>query len=131
METGALEARWGDVAAEALSGVAEWRQQHPTATLREIEDAVDEHLATLRARLVIGRCGPGESGQRSERGARGGAPGLCGVRGDAGAQREQDAHADDAPESADPVAAQPCGLPGVRGRAFSPAMRNWRWYPGS
>jgi len=52
VDTGALEARWGDMAAEALSGMAEWRQRHPTATLREIEDAVDEHLATLRARMV-------------------------------------------------------------------------------
>lgn len=33
-------------------GVKEWRQQHPRATLREIEAAVDERLIAPRARLL-------------------------------------------------------------------------------
>jgi YgiT-type zinc finger domain-containing protein len=52
MGTEVLDTGWREVAAEALSGMSEWRQQHPQATLREIEAAVDEHLATLRARMV-------------------------------------------------------------------------------
>ena len=43
---------WHDLAEEAWAGLAEWRQQHPKATLREIEQAVDERLASLRARMV-------------------------------------------------------------------------------
>jgi hypothetical protein len=39
---------WQDV----VSGLAEWRQQHPRATFREIEAALDERLARLRAQLL-------------------------------------------------------------------------------
>lgn len=31
-----------------LTGMMDWRQQHPKATLREIEEAIDERLAKLR-----------------------------------------------------------------------------------
>jgi RNase P subunit RPR2 len=46
------ETGWGETAEEVISGMAEWRVQHPRATLREIEQAVDERLSGLRARLV-------------------------------------------------------------------------------
>ena len=39
-------------AAEILSGLQEWRAHHPHAPFREIETAVDEHLARLRAALL-------------------------------------------------------------------------------
>jgi ribosomal protein S27AE len=32
-----------------LTGMSEWRQHHPTATLREIEETMDERLNQLRA----------------------------------------------------------------------------------
>lgn len=35
-----------------LTGMSEWRQQHPTATLREIEEAMDERLSKLRAGML-------------------------------------------------------------------------------
>src|SRR5215472_12750950 len=35
-----------------LTGMSEWRQQHPTATLREIEEAMDERLNKLRAGML-------------------------------------------------------------------------------
>jgi predicted RNA-binding Zn-ribbon protein involved in translation (DUF1610 family) len=47
-----LAAGWHDLAEDALTGMAEWRGQHPTATLREIEAAIDEHLAAVRARML-------------------------------------------------------------------------------
>jgi ribosomal protein S27AE len=39
-------------AAEILSGVPEWRAQHPHATFQEIETTVEAHLARLRAALL-------------------------------------------------------------------------------
>ena len=45
------EQAWQRLAEEAFTGVAEWRAQHPTATFAEIEAAVDERLADLRARM--------------------------------------------------------------------------------
>lgn len=43
---------WTEESEDVLSGVIEWRQQHPKATLQEIEDAVDERLRRLRTRMV-------------------------------------------------------------------------------
>jgi hypothetical protein len=39
-------------AAEILSGLRDWRAQHPHATFREIETAVEERLARLRVALL-------------------------------------------------------------------------------
>jgi uncharacterized protein with PIN domain len=43
---------WQELAAEALSGLAAWRLEHPQATLAEIEVETDQRLAVLRARMV-------------------------------------------------------------------------------
>lgn len=43
---------WRRLSDEVLSGLKEWRLAHPRATLREIEGALDERLAGLRARLL-------------------------------------------------------------------------------
>jgi hypothetical protein len=47
-----VEQQWHAEAETVLSGLQDWRTQHPRATLREIEAAVDEHLTAMRARLV-------------------------------------------------------------------------------
>jgi hypothetical protein len=43
---------WGELSWEVLTGMKEWRLQHPRATLKEIEVALDERLARLRARML-------------------------------------------------------------------------------
>jgi predicted RNA-binding Zn-ribbon protein involved in translation (DUF1610 family) len=52
MRAVALEQRWAQEAEAILSGFKEWRLQHPRATLSQIEAALDERLARLRARLL-------------------------------------------------------------------------------
>ncbi|MFQ5861425.1 MAG: hypothetical protein ACE5IG_07765 [Dehalococcoidia bacterium] len=47
-----LEDSWEELAEEVLLGIKEWRLQHPKATLKEIEEAVDASLAKARARLL-------------------------------------------------------------------------------
>ena len=47
-----FEARWQQETAEILTGMKDWRVQHPTATFRELEAALDERLAGMRARLL-------------------------------------------------------------------------------
>jgi len=37
---------------EILSGMLEWRLEHPQATFREIEAEVDQRLAVLRAKMI-------------------------------------------------------------------------------
>jgi hypothetical protein len=48
----APEKDWKSISEEALSGVREWREAHPNATFQEIEQAVDERLNRLRARML-------------------------------------------------------------------------------
>ena len=43
---------WGEAVQEIVSGMSDWREQHPQATLAEIERALDERWARLRARMV-------------------------------------------------------------------------------
>src|SRR5205807_1752806 len=42
---------WWPLAQEVLTGMKEWRLQHPPATLAEIEAALDARLRLLRARM--------------------------------------------------------------------------------
>lgn len=43
---------WEAMAEEVFTGFREWRVQHPRATFKEIETALDERLARVRARLL-------------------------------------------------------------------------------
>jgi YgiT-type zinc finger domain-containing protein len=47
-----MEKRWNGLSTEIISGMVEWRQQHPKATFREIEAEVDKRLAVLRVRML-------------------------------------------------------------------------------
>ncbi len=47
-----LEGRWRAMGEEIITGMREWRLAHPRATLREIELALDERLARVRARML-------------------------------------------------------------------------------
>ena len=80
---------WGDEAEARFRELAAWRREHPTATLREIEDAVEAQLARLRDRLV------GDTIQTSARAMpahpeeRPGCPGCGGALQAKGVQRRQ------------------------------------------
>ena len=47
-----LDARWHALSEEVITGMKEWRLQHPKATFQEIERALDERLARMRARML-------------------------------------------------------------------------------
>ena len=52
MRTSAAEQQWHGLAEEVFAEMAEWRAQRETATFREIEAALGERLAKLRARML-------------------------------------------------------------------------------
>ena len=47
-----VAARWRERSEGVITGLAEWRAQHPRATLPEIEAALDERLAHVRAWML-------------------------------------------------------------------------------
>jgi predicted RNA-binding Zn-ribbon protein involved in translation (DUF1610 family) len=46
------EAHWQEEVDLVMTGMKEWRLQHPRATFGEIEAALDERLARMRARML-------------------------------------------------------------------------------
>ncbi len=46
------EKRWRELSEEILSGMKEWRQAHPEATFREIEEVVHQRMSRLEALMV-------------------------------------------------------------------------------
>jgi uncharacterized protein with PIN domain len=46
------QSEWRELTEEVVTGMADWREQHPTATLQEIETALDERLGRLRAQML-------------------------------------------------------------------------------
>lgn len=47
-----MDRRWQALSEEVLSGMKEWRLAHPKATFREIEQAVEERVNRLKARML-------------------------------------------------------------------------------
>ena len=47
-----LGAGWQEASAEVIDELKAWREQHPKATLQEIEAAFDEQLGGLRRRML-------------------------------------------------------------------------------
>lgn len=47
-----FEWEWAALSEEVLSGMADWRAQHPQASLSAIEQEVDARLARMRARML-------------------------------------------------------------------------------
>ncbi len=47
-----LDAQWHRLTDEVITGMKEWRMQHPKATFCEIETELDKRLAVVRARML-------------------------------------------------------------------------------
>jgi YgiT-type zinc finger domain-containing protein len=52
MKGGEVQANWNGLSAAIMQGIAEWRAQHPKATMREIEAEIDKRLSALRAQMI-------------------------------------------------------------------------------
>jgi hypothetical protein len=47
-----LETRWQPTSQTMFATMKEWRRQHPKATFQEMETALDQQLAQLRAQML-------------------------------------------------------------------------------
>ena len=106
---------WWPLAQEVLTGMKEWRLQHPTATFSEIEAALDERLGRLRAQMLADAAlaSAAASWSQESSSARPPCP-TCGapLQSRGAATRELQTHA------------ELRHLPRLRGGAFSPSMNN-------
>ncbi len=51
-EQGEMKEKWRAVGEEVLTGMAQWRKEHPKATFAEIEEEVEMRMAPLRTSLL-------------------------------------------------------------------------------
>ena len=51
-DTRKIGQEWQEQSFELMTGMAEWRMQHPKATLREIEGELDRRIERLRAKIL-------------------------------------------------------------------------------
>jgi len=52
MKRGEVQAEWNGLSEEMTQGIADWREQHPKASFREIEAEIDKRLSALRAKMI-------------------------------------------------------------------------------
>jgi len=52
MKTDELQTRWREESHQVIAAIVAWREEHPTATFQEIESAIDDCLARLRAHML-------------------------------------------------------------------------------
>ena len=69
--------KWRGESEEIISGMMEWRIQHPKATMAEIEAEVDKRLAGMRARMIADAALASQSADW-ERGEESGKCPVCG-----------------------------------------------------
>ena len=109
---------------KVLSGMKEWRLQHPKATLRQIEAALDERLGKMRARMLqdaalASAAADIKAAQAAERPVCR-ACGAC-VEGRWTAERQLITQHNQVLK----LSAELRGLSDLRGGPFSPWMTNW------
>lgn len=47
-----VKEKWQELSARVLEEVVRWREEHPKATMREIETEIDDRLFELRAKVL-------------------------------------------------------------------------------
>jgi len=75
-----LEADWQESGNRAVKNVNEWRQEHPKATLQEIEKVLDEQLGRLRKQILEEAAQASETADWSAESGEGPVCGKCGAR---------------------------------------------------
>jgi hypothetical protein len=68
MKTEEMSKAWQGMGEDIVSGMLEWRLQHPRATFREIEAEVDRRLAVMRARMLADAAMAGRAEAENEPG---------------------------------------------------------------
>lgn len=119
------EALWHQLTQQVMSGMREWRMQHPKATL-EMEQELDARLGHMRARMLEDMALASAAADWTQTPAS--QQPLCPDCGAPLQQRGTDTRTLQTHGGA-AVGTPVRQLPGLRGRAFSPSMRSWACCP--
>jgi hypothetical protein len=129
--TDEIDSRWRKLSEEILSGMKEWRQAHPKATFREIEEAVSERMSRLSARMIqdMALSSPSSDWSTLPSPERPRCP-QCAPPLQARGKRSRHLQSRGG-QDIELKRADLWHLPDLWGRAFPPWMRNWRCCQGT
>jgi len=115
-----MDRTWQALSEEVLTGLKEWRLAHPKATLREIEQAVEERVNRLKARMLqdVALASAASDWTQDPEAQRPVCPG-CGTPLQARGTHTRKLHA---PGGQDITLAHVWNLPDLWGRAFPPQI---------
>ena len=122
MDAKKLSESWQEQSQEMSTRIARWRVEHPTATLAEIEQAVDEQISGLRAQIIqiaaqVSTATEGRTPTEANR--------LSTLwRQDAGSRSPQAPPADPRGTRSDPGSTV-SQLSALREQLFFPSIKNW------
>lgn len=127
MDRDRFDQGWWPLAQEVLTGMKEWRLQHPTASLAEIEAALDERLGRLRAQMLEDVALASAAATWSQEGDHPRPP--CPACGAPLVSRGAPPRAPDPGRPGDHPHPELRHLLRLRGGTFSPSMKNWPCSP--
>jgi len=116
-----FDREWEKLAREVVSGMKEWRIQHPRATWKELEEALDQRLNRMRARLLEDMALASEAARLQEEGARA----LSAVRGAASVTGKKETEVANQRRGRDCVGTEVRCMSHVSGGDFSPWMKSY------
>lgn len=119
-----MDHTWQALSEEVLTGMKEWRIAHPKATLREIEQAVEERVNRLKAR-VLQDAALASAASDARAGHRAAAARVSRVWDTAASAGHTHAEASCHRRAGHHPRTHIWNLPDLWGRAFPPSMRNW------
>ncbi len=61
-----LKEKWQELSDQVLEDVVRWREEHPRATMREIETEIDDRLFELRGKMLADTAEGNGEGVREE-----------------------------------------------------------------
>ena len=120
MKKDELHQSWSGKSEEILTGMLEWRQQHPKATFREIEGEVDQRLAVLRAKMIADAALAYAQSEWEP----GSAENVSGMWEAIGEERQEKAQAANEGRTGSGTGTRIWGLSGLWARDFSPWMKS-------
>ncbi|HEX6482139.1 MAG TPA: hypothetical protein VF043_25120 [Ktedonobacteraceae bacterium] len=120
-----MDHKWRALSEEILFALKEWREQHPKATLLEIEEEVSQQMSRLGAQVIqdAAQSSRGLDGSSQRRGTT-----LSAVWKRAGVARETETTVAEQWGSTGGTGEELWNMPDLWSRAFSPWMRSWGYW---
>ena len=127
MEKRKQEEARGDMNADLIEGLNKWREKHPRATMREIEEEIDRRMSKMRARLITDTVMRSASTGHEKREERN----VPEMRRGGKEEGEEETEAGNERRAGDRVRTGVCDMSELWTWFFPLSMRSWNYWQGN